>query len=167
MDPCVRSATRCILQMRCTSKRSGNHVLGILVRPLRATMAEPAAARRVAAVTGGLGGIGEGIVVALTRRGFDVVVCDRKIDPTAAESLEDRAASGARLSFVGGDLADLEDHPRFIEAVSSAFGRIDCLVNNAGVSVMSRGDLLDVSVQSYDVDFAVNTRGAFFLTQAV
>jgi len=82
-------------------------------------------------------------------------------------ALDLATTSGARLSFVGGDLADLEDHPRFIEAVFSAFGRIDCVVNNAGVSVMSRGDLLDVSVESYDVNFAVNTRGAFFLTQAV
>lgn len=130
-------------------------------------MAESVAARRVAAVTGGLGGIGAGIVVALTRRDFDVVVCDRMIDPAAAKRLAGRAASGTRLDHVAGDLADLTDHPRFIDAMFDAFGRVDCLVNNAGVSALSRGDLLDVSPESYDLNFAVNTRAAFFLTQAV
>ena len=130
-------------------------------------MADPRLVRRVAAVTGGMGGIGAGIVVALTRREFDVVVCDRTIDKVIAENLVARAAPGARLSFASGDLADLGDHPRFVDAIFGAFGHIDCLVNNAGVSVKSRGDLLDVSIESYDLNFAVNTRGAFFLTQAV
>jgi NAD(P)-dependent dehydrogenase (short-subunit alcohol dehydrogenase family) len=114
-----------------------------------------------------MGGIGGGIVVALTRRGFDVVVCDRTIDPAIAENLAAQAAPGARLAFASGDLADLGDHPRFVDAIFGAFGRIDCLVNNAGVSVKSRGDLLDISIESYDLNFAVNTRGTFFLTQAV
>jgi 3-oxoacyl-[acyl-carrier protein] reductase len=127
----------------------------------------PRLARRVAAVTGGMGGIGGGIVVALTRRGFDVVVCDLTIDEVIAENLKVRAAPGAQLSFANGDLADLNDHPRFVDAIFSAFGHIDCLVNNAGVSVKSRGDLFDISIESYDLNFAVNTRGAFFLTQAV
>ncbi len=125
------------------------------------------AGRRVAAVTGGLGGIGAGIVVALTRRGFDVVVCDRIIDLAKTAGLAARIEPGARLAFVPGDLAELDDHPRLVGAVFDAFGRLDCLVNNAGVSVASRGDLLDVPVESYDRNFAVNARGAFFLTQAV
>jgi 3-oxoacyl-[acyl-carrier protein] reductase len=121
--------------------------------------------RRVALVTGGTGGIGGGVVTALTQRGFDVVVSDRAMDP--ADALKARAAADARLAFVTGDVADLTDHPRFVDAAFAAFGRVDSLVNNAGVSVTSRGDRLDVSVDSYDLNFAVNTRGAFFLTQAV
>jgi len=130
-------------------------------------MSEQTKDRRAAAVTGGLGGIGAGITIGLTHRGFDVVVCDRQIDPDAAAQLTAQAEPNARLSFVAGDLADLDDHPRFVDAVFGAFGRLDCLVNNAGVSVKSRGDLLDVSAESYDLNFAVNTRGTFFLTQAV
>jgi 3-oxoacyl-[acyl-carrier protein] reductase len=84
-------------------------------------MAEPVSTHKVAAVTGGLGGIGGGIVVALTRRGFDVVVCDRSIDPAAAESLEARAAPDTRLSFVSGDLANLEDHHHFVNARGAFF----------------------------------------------
>ncbi|MFC0385799.1 3-ketoacyl-ACP reductase [Muricoccus vinaceus] len=123
--------------------------------------------RRVALVTGGAGGIGGGIVVALTRRGFDVAVGDRSFSAEREADLRERADPSARIAFVAGDIADLEDHPRFVDEVYAAFGRLDCLVNNAGVSVASRGDLLDVSVASYDTNFAVNTRAAFFLTQAV
>jgi 3-oxoacyl-[acyl-carrier protein] reductase len=123
--------------------------------------------RRVALVTGGGGGIGVGIVAALARRGFDVVVSDRSFAPGRQAELRVGADGDARIAFVAGDVADLADHPRFVEAVFSAFGRLDCLVNNAGVSVKSRGDLLDVSAESYDLNFSVNTRAAFFLTQAV
>ena len=59
-----------------------------------------------AAVTGGMAGIGQCIVVALTRRDFDVVVCDRTIDPAIAESMTTNAAPGARLSFVKNDFAE-------------------------------------------------------------
>jgi 3-oxoacyl-[acyl-carrier protein] reductase len=130
-------------------------------------MADLNAAGKVAVVTGGMGGIGGGIVVALTQRGFDVVVCDQRKDGAIADELKARAATGANLAFVNGNLAELNDHPRFVEAIFSAFGHVDCLVNNAGVSVKSRGDLLDVSVESFDLNFDVNTRGTFFLTQAV
>jgi NAD(P)-dependent dehydrogenase (short-subunit alcohol dehydrogenase family) len=65
---------------------------------------DPRLARRVAAVTGGMGGIGGGIVVALTSRGFDVVVCDRTIDEVIAENLKALAASGAQLSFANEDV---------------------------------------------------------------
>jgi NAD(P)-dependent dehydrogenase (short-subunit alcohol dehydrogenase family) len=67
---------------------------------------DPRLARRVAAVTGGMGGIGGGIVVALTRRQFDVVVCDRTIDEVSAENLTAQAAPapGAQLSFANEDV---------------------------------------------------------------
>ena len=130
-------------------------------------MADPHNRGRVAVVTGGLGGIGGGTVVALSKRGFDVVVCDRAKDEAIADRLRARAAPDARLAFVTADLADLKDHPRFVDAIFAAFGRVDCLVNNAGVSAKARGDLLDMSVESFDLNFDVNTRGTFFLTQAV
>ena len=75
---------------------------------------DPGLARRVAAETGGMGGSGGGIVVALTRREFDVVVCDQTIDQVIAENLATRAAPGARLSFASGDLADLGDRTKSV-----------------------------------------------------
>jgi 3-oxoacyl-[acyl-carrier protein] reductase len=130
-------------------------------------MSDRTSTHKVAAVTGGMGGIGQGIVIPQTQRDFDVVVCDRTIDPAIADRMTAKAAPGARLSFVRNDLADPADLSRFVDAIFAAFGHIECLVNNAGVSAKSRGDLLDVSAESYDLNFAVNTRGAFFLIQAV
>jgi NAD(P)-dependent dehydrogenase (short-subunit alcohol dehydrogenase family) len=86
-------------------------------------MVELSSERRVGVVTDGMGGIGSGIVVALTKRGFDIVVCDLQIDQAAAETLRARTAPGSRLSFVSGDLADLADHPRFVDAIFDAFGQ--------------------------------------------
>jgi 3-oxoacyl-[acyl-carrier protein] reductase len=123
--------------------------------------------RRVALVTGGAGGIGGGIAVALAHRGFDIVLADRRIDASRADVLRADAGGNTRIALVEGDISDIADHPRFVAKAFDAFGRVDVLVNNAGVSVLSRGDLLDVSPQSYDLNFSVNTRGAFFLTQAV
>jgi NAD(P)-dependent dehydrogenase (short-subunit alcohol dehydrogenase family) len=76
------------------------------------------------------------------------------------------AGPGARLSFIRNDLADPGDLPCFVDAIFTAFDHIACLVNNAGLSAKSRGDLFDVSAESYDLNFAVNARGAIFLTQA-
>jgi NAD(P)-dependent dehydrogenase (short-subunit alcohol dehydrogenase family) len=77
------------------------------------------------------------------------------------------AAPGARLSFIGNDRADRGDLPGFVDAIFTAFGHIECLVNNAGLSAKSRGDLFDVSPPRADLNFAVNARGAVLPTQAV
>lgn len=130
-------------------------------------MSDPTSTHKVAAVTGGMGGIGQGIVIALPQRDFYVVVCNRTINPAIAERMTTNVAPGAHLSFVKNELVDPTDLPRFVYAIFAAFGHIECLVNNAGVSAKSRGDLLEVSAESHDLNFAVNTRGAFFLIRAV
>lgn len=121
----------------------------------------------VALVTGGQQGIGRGCAVALAEAGFDVVIMDLNPSPDADETLAAIAAHGRRGAFVAADLADLDQHARLVDEAAAAFGRLDCLVNNAGVSVMSRGDLLDVSVESFDRCININLRGTFFLTQRV
>jgi len=97
-------------------------------------MSDPTSMHKVAAVTDGMGGIGQGIVIALTQRDFAVVVCARTIDPAIAERMTTDAAPGPRLSFVRNDLADPADLSHFVDAIFAAFGHIECLVNNAGVS---------------------------------
>ena len=112
-------------------------------------------------VTGGARGIGRGIALAFHGAGWNVVVND--IIP-AAETL---AALGARGVFVQGDIADVDGHAALLDAAEAAFGGLDALVNNAGISVASRGDMLDVTPANYDRQLAVNLRGPFFLTQAL
>jgi NAD(P)-dependent dehydrogenase (short-subunit alcohol dehydrogenase family) len=75
--------------------------------------------------------------------------------------------SGTESILFSGDVADLDQHTKLIEAASGRWGRIDCLVNNAGVGVAKRGDLLNVTSESFDRCFRVNTKAVFFLSQAV
>jgi NAD(P)-dependent dehydrogenase (short-subunit alcohol dehydrogenase family) len=122
--------------------------------------------RPVALVTGGNRGIGRGIAYALAESGFDIVIADLAVTADSAETEAGVAARGARCRFVAADIGDLQAHARLLDATWALGGRLDCLVNNAGVSVASRGDLLDVSVESFDRVLGINLRGTFFLTQA-
>jgi 3-oxoacyl-[acyl-carrier protein] reductase len=121
----------------------------------------------VALVTGGRRGIGRGIALALADAGFDAVLNDLVDDDATAETLAAIRARGRRTAFVQGSIADLPGHPRLVDAAFAAFGTVDCLVNNAGIQVKVRGDILDVTPESFDELLAVNLRGTFFLTQAV
>lgn len=122
-------------------------------------------ARPVALVTGAGRGIGRGIATVLARHGFDVVVHDRDATCDTAGTVADVEAAGGQAAVAYADIADLAAHAALLDAATAAFGRLDCLVNNAGVSVLARGDLLDATPESFDRCIAVNLRGSFFLAQ--
>ncbi len=122
---------------------------------------------RVALVTGAGRGIGRAIAVNLARGGFAVIINDLPDSADIAETVAMAEAAGARVTLAPGDISDLAGHDDLLETAWTAFGRIDCLVNNAGVSVASRGDVLDVQPDSFDRLIDINLRGPFFLTQAV
>ncbi|WP_027134924.1 3-ketoacyl-ACP reductase [Geminicoccus roseus] len=122
-------------------------------------------ARPVALVTGSGRGIGQAAAVALARRGYDLVLHERTRDDDLQESAALVEAAGGQSAAVQGDVAAIEDHERLLHDALGCFGRLDCLVANAGVSVMVRGDLLQVSAESFDRCIDVNTRGLFFLLQ--
>lgn len=124
-----------------------------------------ATSRPVALVTGARRGIGRGISYALAQKGFDVVVNDLEQDADFDETLQGIRDAGAQAYAVVADIASLDTQQDLLDQAVQAAGRIDCLVNNAGVSVFSRGDLLDVSVESYDRCVDIMLRGTFFLTQ--
>ncbi|MFM0624787.1 3-ketoacyl-ACP reductase [Paraburkholderia xenovorans] len=124
-------------------------------------------ARPIALVTGSRRGIGRAIAVELGRAGFNVALTDAVASQELDGAVREVEQTGARAIAVISDLADIDSHPATLNEIEAALdGQIDCLVNNAGVSVMSRGDLLDVTPESFDRCIAVNTRGTFFLTQA-
>jgi NAD(P)-dependent dehydrogenase (short-subunit alcohol dehydrogenase family) len=122
-------------------------------------------------ITGGRRGIGRGIAYAFAETGADIVINDIVDDGAVGETLDGIRARGGRGAFVKGDAAAVAEHAQLLDAAAAAFGgappRIDVLVNNAGVSVEARGDLLDLSPSSFDRLMAVNLRGPFFLTQAL
>jgi NAD(P)-dependent dehydrogenase (short-subunit alcohol dehydrogenase family) len=122
--------------------------------------------RPVAIVTGARRGIGAAIAASLARNGFDVAITDIAED-SADATLTAILAGGGQARFVRSDIADVTDHPRVLDDVIGWRGRIDCLVNNAGISAPKRGDLLELTPPAFDHVLGVNLRGTFFFTQAV
>lgn len=122
--------------------------------------------RPAALVTGARRGIGRAACAALAARGFDVVGADLEAEG-AAETEAEVTAAGGRFRFLCADIAAIAEHEALVAAAWSAFGGLECLVNNAGVGALVRGDLLEVSAASFDRCLGVNARGAFFLTQCV
>jgi len=112
-------------------------------------------------------GIGRAIARLFAADGFDLALADIAADDDLASAAADCRAQGARAEAFQLDIGDVSAHEPALDAIEATLGPIDCLVNNAGVSVLSRGDLIEVSVESFDRCIAVNTRGTFFLTQAV
>jgi NAD(P)-dependent dehydrogenase (short-subunit alcohol dehydrogenase family) len=122
---------------------------------------------KTAIVTGASRGIGRATALGLAAEGFDIVAVALK-DQERLESFAAEVESlGRRYRLCRDRTSDTGAHAPMLAAVREQFGSIECLVNNAGVSVMQRGDLLEVGPESYDRCFDVNTRGTFFLTQAV
>jgi NAD(P)-dependent dehydrogenase (short-subunit alcohol dehydrogenase family) len=122
--------------------------------------------RPAALVTGARRGIGRATCIALAARGFDVVGADVS-EEGAAETAAEVQAAGGRFTFLQSDIAAQDAHGALLDSAWEAFGGLECLVNNAGVGAMRRGDLLEVTPESWDRAFDVNVRGGFFLTQTV
>ena len=120
----------------------------------------------VAFVTGGNRGIGRAILLALAQRGFDVALADTAETADTEITRHAAEAFGARTVFVRADIADLTQHARVIDAVYELSGRLDTLVNNAGVSVARRGDVLDVTPESFDRVLDINLRGRMLADSA-
>jgi 3-oxoacyl-[acyl-carrier protein] reductase len=118
-------------------------------------------------ITGGRRGIGRGIAWAFADSGHDVVINDLVEDAAVAETLAGIRERGASGVFLRGDIADLEQHPAVVERAFAAFGGLEVLVNNAGIQVAKRQDMLQTTPESFDALMAINLRGPFFLTQRI
>jgi 3-oxoacyl-[acyl-carrier protein] reductase len=123
--------------------------------------------RPVALVTGASRGIGRGIAVALAGAGHDVVVNYVHNRTAATEAADAVSAAGGTAHLVQADIALAEDRARLVEEAYAAAGRLDVLVNNAGVAPDVRADLLDATEASFDRVLGINLRGPYFLTQLV
>jgi 3-oxoacyl-[acyl-carrier protein] reductase len=126
--------------------------------------------RPVAFVTGASRGIGRGIALALARSGFDIVGNATAYDPqnreTGLAEVQDRVEElGVNFQPAPGDVARLDAHEGLLSIALKRFGRVDVLVNNAGVTSPQRLDILDTTPEIFDQVLAVNTRGTVFLTQ--
>ena len=122
---------------------------------------------KTALITGGSRGIGRGIAIELARTGCRVAINYAGNAEAAAEALALVRAAGGEGLTIQGDVAVAADRARLVAEVAKAFGRIDLLVNNAGVASKVRADLLEAGEESFDRLYAINLKGPFFLTQLV
>jgi len=120
-----------------------------------------------ALVTGGARGIGYAAASALISAGFDVAIVSQESEEEAKPALSDLRDLGGSVCYFSCDISRIDAHRTLVEDIRSELGPIHCLVNNAGVTSMIRGDLLDVTLESFDRCVATNLRGTLFLTQAV
>ena len=118
---------------------------------------------KVAVVTGGNSGIGKAIVLELARQGANITI-DYISHPEATDELEKQVASlGDRAIGVDADVSQIAELERLIAASVNAFGRLDIMVNNAGVE--TRTSVLDTSEEQYEKVLRINLKSAFFGTQ--
>ncbi len=120
-------------------------------------------AGRVALVTGAASGIGAGIALAFAREGADVCLVDIVDEATASPVLDTVRGHGADAAYIRTDVADEHSVRAMAEDALSRFGRVDVLVNNAGIFTQSL--LEDMPVEDWDRIIAVNLRGTFLCTR--
>jgi 3-oxoacyl-[acyl-carrier protein] reductase len=122
-------------------------------------------------VTGASRGLGRGVALALAREGMSVAIhygsnrAAAEVTRGACREAAPRAEQ--RFVVVGGNVGNAEDRSRTVEETLAAFGRLDALVNNAGMAPRVRADILEATEESFDELIAVNLKGPYFLAQAV
>lgn len=127
----------------------------------------------VALITGASRGIGRAISIALGSIGFDLVI-NYALNQEAAVQTKNEAIQRAeqsgksiRVEICQADISRSEDRVRLVDFTRETFGRLDLLVNNAGIAPGIRADILEASESSFDQLVAVNLKGPYFLTQLV
>jgi glucose 1-dehydrogenase len=118
---------------------------------------------KVAIVTGGNSGIGQAIVLELARQEASIVI-DYVVRPEATEALKRQVSKlGGQSIGIAADVSKCADLEKLVDAAVKSFGRLDIMVNNAGIE--TRTSVLDTSEAQYDKVMAVNLKSAFFGTQ--
>jgi len=119
---------------------------------------------KVVLVSGGTQGLGAAVAAACARNAADVVVTGRRKDVGEQFAAELAGRSGRRVHYVRADAGEVSQGQAAVAETVARFGRIDCLVNCAGLT--TRGTMLDTTPELFDEHIAVNLRGPFFLMQA-
>ena len=118
-----------------------------------------------ALVTGASRGIGRAIAWELARLGYGVIVNYAAGAEAAAETVAAIVSQGGRAAACQGDVSRSEDRTRLVERTLAEFGRLDVLVNNAGITSPGRLDILEATEENWDKVFGANLKGPFFLSQ--
>jgi NAD(P)-dependent dehydrogenase (short-subunit alcohol dehydrogenase family) len=123
--------------------------------------------KKIALVTGGSRGIGLGIAEHLAKSGFDLAINGMRPEEAITDVLRRLREMGSDVIYCQGDIASREDRINMLAAVSNHFGRLNVLVNNAGVAPKERRDILEATEESFEYVMTTNLQGPYFLTQKV
>jgi 3-oxoacyl-[acyl-carrier protein] reductase len=123
--------------------------------------------KKVALITGAARGIGNGIADILASEGYAIAIMDIINPKDVIENIDKIKIHGNPVLYLKGDITSDKSRKEVVDKVMSEFGRIDVLVNNAGVAPKVRMDLLETTEESIDFVLAINLKGTFFLTQLV
>jgi 3-oxoacyl-[acyl-carrier protein] reductase len=121
----------------------------------------------LALVTGGSRGIGFGIALALARDGYNLIITGRRPRAEAGRAVAELACHKVEVFYAQSDISNAADRHALVNDARSRFGRVDVLVNNAGIAPRVRADILEATEESFDEVLSVNAKGPYFLTQAV
>jgi 3-oxoacyl-[acyl-carrier protein] reductase len=121
--------------------------------------------RKVGFITGGSRGIGLGIATHLASAGFDLAINGVREESAVGDVLKDLRSKGSEVIYVRGNLASSSDRKEMIARVRKHFGRLNLLVNNAGMAPRERRDILEATEESFDEVVSTNLKGTYFLTQ--
>ncbi len=123
--------------------------------------------QKVAVVTGAARGIGYSIALQLARDGCAIAIFDISEPEKVEENIKELKKECQPVLYFQGDLAQSKDHDNFCKQVMKEYGRIDFLINNAGVAPRVRMDILETTEENFDFVMNINLKGTFFLTQAI
>lgn len=121
--------------------------------------------KKVALVTGGSRGIGLGIAKCLANNGFDLAINGMRAEEDTADSLDELRSLGVEVAYCRGDVADSAQRQNIFDIINKKFGRLNVLVNNAGVAPKERKDILEATEESFDYVLKTNLNSAYFLSQ--
>jgi NAD(P)-dependent dehydrogenase (short-subunit alcohol dehydrogenase family) len=121
----------------------------------------------VALITGGTRGIGLGIARCLAREGYTLALNGVRPPDAVADVLQELRALGVPVEYFQTDISLSEERQRLVQLVRERFGRLNVLVNNAGVAPQVRADILEASEESFERLIRTNLQAPYFLTQAV
>ena len=123
--------------------------------------------KRTALITGGSRGIGLGIARELAGEGIDLAINGIRSEDQVKEVLDNLRSKGVRVIYCQGDVSISSSRERILDKISTEFGQLNFLVNNAGVAPKERKDILEASEESFEYVLKTNLQGPYFMSQSV
>jgi 3-oxoacyl-[acyl-carrier protein] reductase len=122
---------------------------------------------KVAFITGGTRGIGLGIAIEMAKVGFDLAVNGIREESTVKQVLDELSKFGVEVAYVRGDVSKSDERIKMVKRIFERFGKLNVLINNAGIAPKERKDILEATEESFEYVLNVNLQGPYFLTQLV